>query len=225
MGENAEKLLDSNVPVSAWQAIYEENLHKTLESGESVALKDVVEIVFQNAILDRYAPIDEAIKKARIEQKRRVWEGDRSDPELYERLFYACEASKEATKYSMDVSWVNSYIEAVRMIMINQSLNKAVFGGDKEGKEPETVVFLNALQQRILEEYEKLGGKNNLVPVEIGSSAEFHSIPIKISGYNPDGTLRIDADTEEGHASLYKYTKGKGLSPSQFFSEDFVWKK
>ena len=51
--------------------------------------------------------------------------------------------------------------------------------------------------------------------------ALYHGIPISIPGFSFDGTLRVEAETEKAHMAIFKYTKGKGLPPEEYFSEEF----
>ncbi len=208
------------VKAHAWEREYEQALDEVFKDPEHVLLDDIVEVAFQKGIVERLAPLDEEIKRLRIEQRRRVWEGDREDAEFYARLFYAIEFSKEMFDKSVDLSWTNMANAAYNRIMRSNVLQERFFGNSSDAKSS-AMQFSDALQKRILKEYGKKGGTLDLKVIPEGAKVVFHGIELKVLGYNPDGTLRVDTEGEEGHRELWKYNKGK-ITPEMFLSEDFV---
>jgi len=208
----------------SWEGEYEKALEELFGDTDHISLDDIIEVAFQKGIVDRLAPADDEVKRLRAEQHRRVWQGGRNDSELYARLFYAVERSKESLQHTADYSWTNAAWLAYNMIMSRESLRERIFGTALDGNES-VALFLDALEKRIKEEYEEREGKLSLEVIPAGTKASFHGIALTVEGHNPDGTLHVNADDEEGHAALYKYNEGKGLTPEMFLSPDFVISK
>jgi len=189
---------------------------------EAVTLDSAIDTLFRIGILDRLAPTNREVIAARKAERRYVYDEGRNDPALYEKLYYSVENARENLAYSRDASWVNAWGEMLRAILMNQTLKEKIFAGVADDRIPE--VFLDRLQERILGEYKKCSGRNELTPVRIGITATFHGIPVTIQGCNPNGSIRLEAHDEKGHAELYKFTnKGTGMDPAERFGENFVY--
>jgi hypothetical protein len=208
----------------SWEGAYEQALEELFQDTDHISLDDIIEVAFQKGIVDRLAPLDEEVKRLRQEQHRRVWDGSREDSALYARLYYAVEESRESVADTMDHSWANAAWLAFNKIMSRESLRERVFGTALDANES-VAQFLNALRERVKEEYEEKKGRLSLEIIPSGTKAMFHGIALTVDCHNPDGTLRVTADDEEGHRALYKFNGGKGLTPEMFLSKDFVIQK
>lgn len=199
---------------SQWKANYEEARNQLFADNKIPTTEELTDVILKNGILDRVAPLDEAVKKERIKNHQYVFEGNRSDPRLFLRLIYANLAYRNGLKMSAAPSWVNAAGLAIhRMIM-------AIIERDGEC-DSENVIsqILDSLDSRLKNEYRRLGGENTEL-ISVGSRLDYHGIFCAVSGYNPDGTIRVEADTDEGHRQLYKFTKGGGIEPTTLKDEE-----
>ncbi len=214
---------NKHLETSAWRAEYDRALDELFKNPEGLTLDKILDVVLKQGILARIAPSDNDVKQSRIDQDKDVWSGNQEDKNLYAQLFYAVENSKEAMHLTADFSWINSVYAALGRIFRDEKMVRRFFNPVKNMDEHDSakLIFFKKLQGRILDEYKKHGGENDLYVIPQGSCAIFHNIPVVIDGYNPNGTIRIKAESEEGHRNLYQYTGGLGLKPADIFSSDF----
>ena len=84
-GENRAALKEK---AQAWRKRYEDAL-SAIADRQDAKLDDLVEVIWEQGILDRIAPIDAEEKRARKELRGDLWDGTRDDPELYLRIMYS----------------------------------------------------------------------------------------------------------------------------------------
>ena len=223
-GAEQFKVSSETVKAHSWEDAYEHALEGLFEDVDHISLDDIIEIAFQKGIVDRLAPEDEEVKRLRLVQHRRVWQGTREENDLYARLYYAVEGSRESVADTMDHSWTNAAWLAYNKTMSRESLRERLFGTVADANDS-VAQFLEVLKKRIEEEYKDKGGKLLFEVMPAGKKAAFRGIAVTIDGYNPDGTLRVTADDEDDHRALYAFNKGKGLTPEMFLSKDFIIQK
>lgn len=211
----------------AWSARLDEAVTRFLDSKEPNR-NDLIEILWRYGILERISPSQSEEKEARKALNKAVFDGDRSDPELYWRILYSAGAADEAVKrgYSVAASGKGLITGALTKIgaLIYSPKNEALFPEtfQRPPKNPYEIVIEEIIKRAKLE-LKNLNIKPHDPLIPWDSTGKWQGMELTVDRYTDDGFICFRAKTPQDHARLYELSDnnfGK-ISPSKINPEDF----
>ncbi len=184
-----------------WQDILITKLQKEFKEKEP-SMKKIIEVAIDYGVLNRIAPQDDRIRKAREKKGRTLWEKDRNDPNLYLRLIYELESIKYAIKNSYSVC---SHFTIGLTIAFNNALHPDHYAKFFSEKELMEVVeeFFNKAKRALEKRMEKLGVTPPNI-LKIGDSATITGINIVVKEFSVDGRIIPEINNLEEHMKIGK---------------------
>jgi len=221
--DDKEKMLKN---AKAWQKRLLDRVNILLNAKEADR-NSLIDVLWNSGILDRIAPVNPEEKESRIKLGKKIWRGDRDDPELYWRILYAAAAAKEAIERGWSVvSGSGGYI-----IGFFQGANEVIFSERNKDFFPETndkmlhanpyLILTESIIERARVELEKRGIKPHQKFPRYGARGKWKGVDVKIDRFSDDGLVWLKGIDINAHNKLYELSKGGGILPSEINPDDF----
>jgi hypothetical protein len=209
----------------AWAPRFDAALKKVI-GDDNAGREELNEILWNKGILDRIAPDDnhQDEKNARIKLNKAIWEGKRSDPELYRRIIYAIEESRHTLNTTHSFSPGNGWLYPLNSFF---SRNLATIHPDFPAKQlikffPEATKdykvgynkFLDDLIKRAKQELVNLGEPMPEKIISIGDEGIWKGNKVKVTDLSNKGLITIRGINTKD----YFYDE---LTPVQIYSKNF----
>lgn len=204
----------------AWRRRYEEALCRLL-NDEHADADGLVGVVWEEGILGRISPKDERERFFRRVQKREVWEL-RTEPELYWRLLYSCAHVRQAIAESWTMASGPVAFAAVMAACRIVTSPYPFFPAARDGSHVDPVLALTEAVAGRARQALIAGGVEPHDPlIPCGAKGAFVGLAVEVERHLEDGLLWLKGQTEADHVALYRYTAGRGVSPSRLDPKSF----
>ena len=209
----------------AWRKRYDDALDAVVHN-EQATFEELLDVIWNEGILGRIAPVNSEEKNARIQLKKSVWEGSRDDVELYWRILYSAGYITEPAIMHHSVLPHGYAIDALSRARIAALMNaeqtKHFF--PKENQKDPFVFLAGKIMDRAREEISTRGGEPHEKLIPWGSKGVWKGVSAEVERYTGDGLLWLKGKTTQDHLKIGELTDFKGaISPMDTNPSD--WKK
>ena len=186
---------------------------KIREASPQTPFEELVKIIWEDGILARLAPTDEAAREYRRKKEYDLW--DRDDPAFYWRLLYSARYSFEADKRCFtSVGW-STYVGF--SVAVAYSLRRIAL-------DYQYFKTLEAIERRAEKELsQRFGLVPHHIPWGAVGSVEVEGVPVSVTvvSYTPDGAIGLNAFDFDGHKALYSIMPLGRIEPSELDPANF----
>lgn len=206
MSDNEAQPHKPNEIAHDWRDRLEIETTRFLNSEEQTRA-GFLSLLWEQAILDHIAPLDQKEIAARKSKDRPVWDKGRESPELYWKILYSAAAAKEATQRNWTLAAdSNSYIVGI-FPPIYAAMEKRVIDKlyPKNGNEsPNRIVtIIDDIITKAKSELEKRDQQTTGHPLKWESHGKWHGIDVIVERFSGSGEISFRAKNIEDHMKLY----------------------